>query len=210
VGVLGFLEGLREHNDRDWVRLHQPEYEGARAEALALVSALQDDLHALSGRLLVGPASIGRIHRDTRFARDKRPYKSHWTLRFWHEALPRAEHAPAFHLRLEPGGSSLCAGLVRPTPLHVDRVRSAILAEPGAWRQSCLRLEVEGRQGRLPAGVDPGHPAAEDLRRRQFFCVRRFTDAEVGSPRFARDVAMACWKAAPLNAFLAEAMGLDW
>ena len=210
MGILGFLGELHGHNDREWMRGHQAEYEAARGQALELVAGLQDDLHALSGRLMVGPASVGRLHRDVRFARDKRPYKSHWTLRFWHEAMARAEQAPAFHLRLEPGNSSLCAGLVRPTPLTVRRVREAILAEPAAWRLARSRLEVEGRQGRLPAGIDARHPAADDLRRRQFLACRSLSDAEVEGGRFVRDVAAACWKAAPLNAFLAEAMGLDW
>ena len=43
-----------------------------------------------------------RIYRDTRFSRDKSPYKVHAAAQFRHRD-GRDVHAPGFYLHLEPG-----------------------------------------------------------------------------------------------------------
>ena len=52
-----------------------------------------------------------RIHRDTRFSRDKTPYKTNVGIQFRH-ALGRDVHAPGFYVHLEPGSAFLGAGSV--------------------------------------------------------------------------------------------------
>jgi uncharacterized protein (DUF2461 family) len=42
-----------------------------------------------------------RIHRDTRFSRDKRPYKENVGCQFRHTAGKNA-HAPGFYVHLAP------------------------------------------------------------------------------------------------------------
>lgn len=76
---LAFLTGLAAHNDRDWFIAHRATYDdGLKPSLAALILALNDAFEARGLPLEGDPKkSVFRIHRDTRFAKDKRPYKSH-------------------------------------------------------------------------------------------------------------------------------------
>lgn len=76
---LAFLTGLAANNDRDWFAAHRAVYDdGLRPDLAALILALNDAFDARGLPLAGDPKkSVFRIHRDTRFSKDKRPYKSH-------------------------------------------------------------------------------------------------------------------------------------
>jgi uncharacterized protein (TIGR02453 family) len=82
--ALRFLADLREHNEREWFQAHRDEYESLLLEpARDLVEALGAELGRFTGGVPADPRvgrSIMRINRDTRFSRDKRPYKDHLDL----------------------------------------------------------------------------------------------------------------------------------
>lgn len=76
---LAFLSGLAANNDRDWFTARRAAYdEGLRPTLEALLDATAAACGARG--LPLGPEarrSLFRIHRDVRFSRDKRPYKTH-------------------------------------------------------------------------------------------------------------------------------------
>jgi uncharacterized protein (DUF2461 family) len=76
---LAFLEALAANNDRDWFAAHRAAYDEGLRPALADLIAATNPLLAAKGLPLMGDPkkSLFRIHRDTRFSNDKRPYKSH-------------------------------------------------------------------------------------------------------------------------------------
>jgi uncharacterized protein (DUF2461 family) len=76
---LAFLTGLAAHNDRDWFTAHRAPYDdGLKPTLAALILALNAAFDARALPLAGDPKkSVFRIHRDVRFSKDKRPYKTH-------------------------------------------------------------------------------------------------------------------------------------
>src|SRR3569832_30341 len=83
-----FLKGIAAHNDKTWFDAHRPLYEaGYVAPARAFVEALGPELRKFTPDVRFEPkvnGSLQRINRDIRFTKDKRPYKEHLNLWFWH------------------------------------------------------------------------------------------------------------------------------
>ena len=65
--------------------------------------------HFLADDRRVG-GSLMRIYRDTRFAKDKTPYKTNVGIQFRHE-MGKDVHCPGFYVHLSPGECFLGAGI---------------------------------------------------------------------------------------------------
>lgn len=74
--------------------------------------------------------SMFRIYRDTRFSRDKSPYKTHAAAHFPHRAANKDVHTPGFYLHLEPGNSMGGGGLWQPDAPALKLVRDHIVERP--------------------------------------------------------------------------------
>src|SRR5438045_6944819 len=114
--LFSFLRDLAENNDRGWFAANKERYErDVRGPALRFVSDFGPRLAKFAPSLAADPRPVGgsmfRIHRDTRFSRDKSPYKDHVGLHFFHQAAKKAPSVPGFYLHLMPGQSFAAAGI---------------------------------------------------------------------------------------------------
>src|SRR5919108_6356028 len=135
--LFSFLRDLKEHNDRDWFNANKDRYENDLLEpALAFIEDFGLRLPAISPYLVADArrqgGSLFRIYRDTRFSKDKSPYKTHAGIYFRHE-LAKSAHAPGFYLHLEPGQVFLGAGIWRPDTEPLAQIRTAIAEDPDRW-----------------------------------------------------------------------------
>jgi len=214
--ALAFLKDLRENNRREWFKENKARYEASvRDPCLRFITDLAPALRKLSPHLLADPRPVGgslfRIHRDTRFSRDKSPYKTHAGAYFSARKRGEETQAPGFYLHLEPGGCFAAAGLWRPEPETLALVRAALVAKPADWRKVRARIDVEGESlARAPRGFDPEHPLIDDIKRKDFVTTRPFTEAQVTGPRFLAEYVAACRSMSPLVAFLSRAVGARW
>ncbi len=157
-----------------------------------------------------------RIYRDTRFSKDKSPYKTMAATQFRHEE-GKDVHAPGFYLHLEPGNVFAGAGLWHPDTRTQARIREAMVEHPTRWkraistksfRQNCaLAGEALKRPSR---GYDAEHPLVEDLKRKDFIAVTSFDERTACSREFMSQFVRPCRAASPLVQFLAEALGLAY
>lgn len=74
--TFALLTALANNNNRDWFEAHRQEYETTvRAPALTFIGDMADQLAMISPHFLALPKKVGgslmRVHRDTRFGRDK-------------------------------------------------------------------------------------------------------------------------------------------
>jgi uncharacterized protein (TIGR02453 family) len=187
---------------------------------LEFIADFAPHLGQISPRFVADPRPVGgslfRIHRDTRFGNDKTPYKTHTGIQFRHEQA-RDVHAPGFYLHLEPGRVFAGAGIWRPDSATLGKIREAIAAEPGRWREAVrdgrfgetFRFEGETLR-RPPAGYDPAHPLIEDLKRKDFIAVARLSEKTVTSTGFAEALAGTFHASAPLMRFLCKATGVPF
>jgi len=217
AALFSFLAELEAHNDRQWFQENRDRYEAqARDPLLRFIGALETPLQSISKHFHADPrpqgGSMFRIYRDTRFSRDKTPYKTHVAAQFRHAGCSEGVHGPGFYLHLQPGASFAGGGLWHPEPEPLRQVRDRIVSHTKAWK--ALRdsgMEIEGdRLKRVPQGFSPEHPFAEDLKLKDFYTSTTFTDQQVCGRDFLERVEAAFQEATPLMAFLGKAMGLAW
>jgi uncharacterized protein (TIGR02453 family) len=210
-----FLLRLKRNNNRDWFQAHKDEYETyVRGPVLRFITDFAAPLYEITPHLVADPrpsrGSMFRIYRDTRFAADKRPYKTHVAMRFSHAG--KDVHSPGFYLHFEPGGCFAACGLWHPEPPTLLMVRNAIVSQVEEWRavRGLLNWDDAGKLSRPPRGFASDHEFVDDLRLRDLGTAVDFSDAQVCSPRFMGTFAAACRKMSPVAAFLSRALGLKF
>jgi uncharacterized protein (TIGR02453 family) len=216
-----FLRALARNNNREWFQAHKADYEAqVRAPFLRLLQDLQPDLAALSTHYRADPRPVGgslfRIHRDTRFANDKTPYKTHAGARLFHERH-REVDSPSFYIHVQPGHCFVGAGLWHPEPATRRRIREFISENPQGWRKAVhspafrRRFELGGESlQRIPRGFPADHPLAEDLKRQSFVGSTPLEDATVLGPNLRRSIASALAGLAPLVDYLCASLDLEF
>jgi uncharacterized protein (TIGR02453 family) len=212
-----FLTRLKRNNNRDWFQAHKDEYETfVRQPALRFIGDFAVPLYEITPHLVADPrptrGSLFRIYRDTRFAADKRPYKTNIAMRFSHRG--KDVHSPGFYLHLEPGGCFAACGLWHPEPATLLKVRNAIVSQPKRkeWRavRKLLNWNDAGKLSRPPRGYPCDHEFVEDLKLRNLGTALELSDKQVCSPKFMSIVSANCRKMSPLAAFLSGALGLEF
>ena len=216
-----FLRDLAAHNDRAWFEANRPRYrEHVLAPAVRFILDFGPRLRRISPHFRADPRPTGgslfRIHRDTRFSKDKSPYKTHIGVQFRHEAATDV-HAPGFYLHIEPENVFAAVGLWRPDAAALQRVRQAIVANPESWRQVlddarfartfALRGEVLSR---APRGYDAGHALIGDIRRKEFVAVAAIPPKIAGSPEIVARYAEVCRAGSGLMRFLCGTLALEY
>lgn len=232
--TLRFLRGLARHNEREWFESHRADFEAhVREPSLRLIGDLVAPLRALSPHLVADARPVGgslfRIHRDTRFAADKRPYKTHIGIRLYHAATVKAARgsagnaamgrldAPLLYLHVEPGNGFLGGGIWHPQPPALKRLRDFMVDNPRSW--SRLTTAAGFRRhfalggdalARVPRGYAKDHPLADDLRRKDLIGHGTLTDAELTAPGLDRLLIQRWRHLQPLLEWLCMALELDF
>lgn len=219
---LRFLRALARHNDRDWFQAHRDDYEQhVRAPFLQLLTDLQPDLAAVSLEFRAEPKVVGgslfRIHRDTRFARDKAPYKPWQGARLFH-ARSKEVATPAWYLHLQPGESFIAAGIWHPEPPVLRQLRQFIVDNPAGWERAAhapafarrYPLSEAERLVRPPRGFPADFPRIDDLRNRNFVVARPLDDALMTGPRLRQQLAGDLKRTAPFMDYLCAALDLSF
>ena len=215
--LFSFLRELRDNNDREWFAASKDRYlEVVQEPALEFVADFAPLLDTISPHFLADPRTVGgslfRIYRDTRFSKDKTPYKTHTGIQFRHEAA-KDVHAPGYYLHLAPERVSAVAGIWRPDSPSLGKIREAIDADPDRWRAAIsdpgftrhFTLEGESLK-RPPAGFDAGHTLIDDLKRKSFVAVSPLDEDAVTRPGFPDELADRWRAASPFMAFLCTAL----
>jgi uncharacterized protein (TIGR02453 family) len=213
-----FLSDLRAHNDREWFTANKQRYEEHVLEpALAFIEDVGYRLQGVSPHFRADPrrsgGSLFRIYRDTRFSKDKTPYKTNTGMYFRHER-GRDEDAPGYYLHLAPGEVFGGGGIWHPGTKALTRIREAIARDPDGWRRASALdegLELGGDTlKRVPSGFDKDHPLADDLKRKDFFASVRLSEEAATAPGFLDRYTRVCESAAPLMRFLCDALALPY
>lgn len=222
--TITFLKEVAAHNNRPWWEANKDRYVNLiREPAKEFIADFEPRLHALSDHFVADARTNGgslmRPYRDTRFSKDKTPYKTNVGIQFRHE-MGKDVHAPGFYLHIEPGSCWAGVGLWQPEPKVAKRIRDAIVDEPDRWRAATRspsftavwRMEPDEAEmlKRVPREYDEDHPYADDLRRKTFTAGHRLTHKIVTSSEFDEVVARAFAAASPYVSFLCSATGLPY
>lgn len=212
---LDFLTQLKKNNNRDWFNAHKEKFQqeqdfiAAFAEGLLQELNLHDEIETPSGK-----ASLYRIYRDTRFSANKTPYKTNWSAGFRRATKMRRG---SYYLQIEPGNSFVGGGFWGPVPQDLKRIREDIAFDAAPLRKILNNATFKATFGALqgeqvktaPKGFDAGHEAIDLLRYKQFLLVRKFTDQEVLSESFAREVGKTFKAMRPFFNYMSEVLTTD-
>lgn len=216
-GLFRFLQELERNNRREWFETNKPRYESeVKAPLLRFIADFGARLRTLSKHFSADPRPVGgsmfRIYRDTRFSRDKSPYKTAAAAHFPHRSAGKDVHVPGFYLHIEPGGSMGGGGLWHPDAPTLKKVRDGIVARSRSWKEVVSAgISIQGDAlKRPPAGYDADHPYVSDLKRKDFYAMTDFAEPEVCAPDFMDRYLAACLAAAPLVRFLTRSLALPW
>lgn len=175
LDTLRFLHELGIHNNRDWFLENKARYEYAvRTPALQFIAAMERPLAKISPHFKAVPKKVGgslmRIYRDTRFAKDKSPYKTNVGIHFRHER-GKDVHAPGVYLHIDTEQVFLGVGIWHPESKSLARIRKAIARDSKRWLKIKATagfkkaFELQGdRLKRKPRDYPADHPMIEELK----------------------------------------------
>jgi uncharacterized protein (TIGR02453 family) len=216
-----FLKDLAKNNDRTWFKKNQERFESdVREPLLRFITDLGPRMAKISEQIVVDARRSGgsmfRIHRDTRFSKDKSPYKTHAAAQFRH-AWGKDVHAPGYYLHLEPGSVFMAGGIWRPDSKAVTRIRAGIVHDPDGWKKVVRapafrkRYALEGESlKRPPRTVPKDHPLMEDLKRKDFMAVARYDEKVACDAGFLTTFVKDCRGSSKLLAYLAGCLDIPW
>ena len=216
-----FLTELGANNNREWFNDNKPRYEETVKEPLlAFIRDFAPRLEKISEHFVADPRANGgsmfRIYRDTRFSKDKTPYKTHAACHFKH-AQGKDVHAPGFYLHMEPGEVFAGCGIWRPDSAALKKIRARLDEDGATWKKVIGkkafkdRFELHGESlKRPPRGFDPEHPYIEDIKRKDFVVVSQFSDVDACKGDFMTKFAQTCRAASGFMDFLTTSLELPY
>jgi uncharacterized protein (TIGR02453 family) len=189
---LALLNGIKDNNNRRWFQEHREEIEEhLLAPARDLVLQVGEILIPKFPGLIADPRtdkSIYRLYRDTRFSRDKRPYKD-WLALTWYLDTPFGRlDSPCFYFHLTEDSFLWSVGCYRFCPPALDKWAKYVLDK----KKGPLLEKIESdlinkklsicppQRKRLPAGADKNAPRVNYLLFRGFYT---WSDPEAKIPR---------------------------
>jgi uncharacterized protein (TIGR02453 family) len=160
-----FFAELAKHNDRAWLQEHKDVYERACREPMRLL------ITELGGD--IAKSRMTRINRDTRFSRDKAPYRTHI-----------AVGVKGNYINLSATGLYVGTGFYKPEPPVLGRFRDAIDDKSTgprlekiikSLRAKGYDVDTHERLKSTPRGYAADHPRIELLRMKDIFGGKTFT-----------------------------------
>ena len=210
-----FLKQLKKNNNRDWFAIHKDQYlhELSNIEAFADALLFEMNKHDVI-ETASGKKSLHRIYRDTRFSKDKTPYKINWS-----GSLSRAtkKRRGGYYFHIEPGNSFVGGGFWGPEPKDVKRIRDEFAYDAAPFRKIIKSKSFVNTFGTLlgeqlkttPKGYAADDAAIDLIRYKQYIVRRKFTDKEVLSDSFLKQVNETFKNMRPFFDYMSEVLTTD-
>lgn len=218
--AMQFLVDLALNNERSWFQSRKADYERLLRQPLELLCAdLAVELARRGVPLFADPrTSPFRIYRDTRFSKDKSPYKTHVAASFpWiGEGTATSSGEPARHgggyFHFSPHGSYMGGGMWHPEPARLAAFRRVVDQHPGrveaAFNERGFLARFEPVHGdsltRMPKGYPPDHPRGDLLKLKDVTFGRELSQDDVFSTSLPAILADDFAAAVPVMSFLAS------
>ncbi|MBI5815602.1 MAG: DUF2461 domain-containing protein [Nitrospinae bacterium] len=186
--ALKFLSGLSRNNNKQWYEAHKADYQKHLLEPLKdMVAAIGPILARKVPGLRADPrvnGSIFRINRDTRFSKDKSPYKTHAAAFMW--AGPGEKLAcPGVYFHLDAKELLYGSGLYMFAPESLGFYRRFVAEKGGELARAVKKAEKAGfelggeKLKKVPSGFPPDHEHAELLKMKGFHVMKTYPAKKV-------------------------------
>jgi uncharacterized protein (TIGR02453 family) len=209
--ALKFLRGLKRNNDRVWFEARRGVFEKElKAPMLALIGEVNEAMAEFAPEhVRPAPKIMMRIYRDIRFAKDKRPYKTHVSAWWVRDGLEKTSGA-GFYFHVSPEEVVIAAGVYMPEREQLLAIRRYLAEHHEEFRRLMkgkklrgLMTENEGHSlSRAPKGFPEDHPAIELLKNRQWGVSAHLPGERALKASLVKDVVERFRAAAPVIALL--------
>lgn len=207
-----FFRDLDKNNDREWFQPRKSIYElNVKLPMEQLVGEVNSAMLKFAPQYITEPRrAVYRIYRDTRFSKNKLPYKDHLGATF--SRMGMEKHISAgFYFGVGPKQIEVAGGLYAPGPDEMRAIRNFLLDRHEEFAalvtSKTLRKLVGELWGekltRAPKGFLPGHPADEFIRLKQWvFYDTRIDPALAMTPKLLKEIVKRFEALTPFVEFL--------
>jgi uncharacterized protein (TIGR02453 family) len=203
--AITFLKGLEKNNTRDWFQPRKEIFESKlKAPMLEFVEQINGELLKFAPEHITEPKkAVYRIYRDTRFSKDKTPYKTHLAAIFPRRGLGK-DAAAGYYFHISSKGVGVACGAYGPGPEQLLKIRRFIAANDKlvlatAAKAKKLMGPLQGSTlTRVPKGFDAAHPAADLIKKKQWYCWVELDLKLATSPKLKSEIAKRFKAMAPL------------
>lgn len=217
--VLDFLSDLAQNNNREWFTANKQRYQEALLTFTQFASDYLEGMKRIDPMLATVTVKdcMWRIYRDTRFSKDKTPYKDHFGA---YPAAPQpgkpnsaGKHSDraGYYLHIQPGQCMFAAGMWCPNSDLLNAVRREMVANcdeveqimaAEAFQRYFRDFDHTAMLKRVPNGYDPDFKHPDWLKQKWLIISTPFTDDEVCRPNFLDHLLEVAAAAKPMNDFL--------
>jgi uncharacterized protein (TIGR02453 family) len=209
--TIQFLKDLKKNNNRDWFTANKDRFVAANDNFIDFIQALILEISKFDKSVIGLDAKkcVFRIYRDTRFSKDKSPYKS----QFGAVLMGKGEgcEVAGYYLHLEPGGSFLAGGVHMTEPANFKAIREEISGNGKAFLKIINDktfkeyFTIEGeRLQKVPQGFDKEDPMGEYLKYKALMLQHKVNDKEITSDGYVKYCAARFKAMVPFNNFVNE------
>ena len=208
--TLQFLRNLEKNNNREWFNDNKTLYQEAQQDVISFVEKLIEEMADFDEEMgkLDAKKSVFRIYRDTRFSKDKTPYKTNFGAGL---GMGKGNKISGYYLHIEPGKSFLAGGVYKPEPSVLKTIRQEISAfgdefkailEQDEFRNYFRGLSVEDKLKKVPQGFEKDDKMAEYLKLKHFIVTHPVSDEQLLSENAVKEFTKIFKAMKPLNDFL--------
>lgn len=209
-----FLKDLAKNNDKEWFTANKKRYEVAKADFEAFVTDMIKNMAKFDPPIgnLEPKKCIFRIYRDTRFSKDKSPYKINMGANFSVSPSKIHDHA-GYYIHIEPGKSFLAGGAYEPQTPWINNIRQEIdyntkefkkIISAAAFKKNFGEIKGD-KLKTVPKGFPKDHPELSLLQYKSFLLVHDVDDKLVTSDGFMKHLIDVYKSMKPFNDFLNRA-----
>ncbi|MBN2765604.1 MAG: DUF2461 domain-containing protein [Paludibacteraceae bacterium] len=209
--MLNFLRSLKENNNREWFAANKAWYEACKIDfdemskmLILEIATFDPEISNLNAR-----DCVFRIYRDTRFSKDKTPYKTHFGV-FIAEGGRKSERA-GYYLHIEPGNGFLASGVWCPPSALLKSLRKSIfdnidelneIRNEDDFKNTFDRFFDEDKLKTVPAGFPKDFPDGDLLKLKHYMVEFKLDDDFLQRNDLLQQLANVFRRAYPFNRFL--------
>ncbi|MEP7361927.1 MAG: DUF2461 domain-containing protein [Acidobacteriota bacterium] len=206
-----FLRQLKRNNNREWFQARKEIFdEKLRAPMELVVDQINSKLAGFAPEYVTDvKKAVFRIYRDTRFSKDKTPYKIHLGALFPKRGMAKLSGG-SFYFHVAPEGVVVAGGVYFADPKALLQLRNHLsehhseleaLLKPKGVKTMCGELHGEGLS-RPPKGFPADHPAINLIKKKQWYFDVTLDAEEATKPAFAQTLVKRFQAMLPVVEFL--------
>ncbi|MCQ9635772.1 DUF2461 domain-containing protein [Chryseobacterium sp. WG23] len=209
-GTLTFLKKLATNNNREWFNENKSLYTASQENVISFLEDLIKEMSAFDEDLAkIDPKkAMFRIYRDTRFSKDKVPYKTNFGASL---GMGKGSQKGGYYLHIEPGKSFLAGGIYMPESSVLKEVRKEVslygddflkILNQKDFKKHFPELDQDGKLKKVPQGFEKEDPMAEYLKLKNFIVLYRLKDEEILDKKAVQNLTKIFSLMKPFNDFL--------